>query len=338
MKNISLFILLALMCGFSLPAQSAPHGPAAFLQKLDRQLCAKFRSLKCHRGKRHVGPSNKSKSKASKPADRTKAIETPTFPAPIPQPVPKPQNLPALKTPAISPLVKPPLIVPFNKTAAVMPRVKDTVKPSVMLQTPVIATDRLPSPTIASGSEDGNCLTALKLRGMAFDAVAQPAGSSNCIVRQPVQLKFMLIGRRVLQFPDHPILNCRFALHFTEWLQDFGEPVAIAKEGFALTQFFTGPGYVCRGRNGDISGKTSEHGFGNAIDIERLKFSDGRIFEVHDALNSTSPAYETLKAIRASACTRFTTVLGPGANTAHREHFHFDLGMHGKSSTYKICE
>ena len=45
-----------------------------------------------------------------------------------------------------------------------------------------------------------------------------------------------------------------------------------------------------------------------------------------------------LSALRTSACGYFTTVLGPGSNAAHANHLHFDLGQHGKSGTYRICE
>jgi hypothetical protein len=31
-------------------------------------------------------------------------------------------------------------------------------------------------------------------------------------------------------------------------------------------------------------------------------------------------------------------VLGPGSNAAHESHFHFDLGKHGNSGNYRICE
>jgi Extensin-like protein C-terminus len=31
-------------------------------------------------------------------------------------------------------------------------------------------------------------------------------------------------------------------------------------------------------------------------------------------------------------------VLGPGANTAHANHYHLDLGVHGTSGNYRICE
>ena len=185
---------------------------------------------------------------------------------------------------------------------------------------------------------NATCLEDLKAKHVDFETVSQPAGLPACVVAQPVQLKSVLVNGAVLQLPDHPILNCAFALTFVQWLQDLGGPAAVEKEGSALTHFYTGPGFQCRGRNGDISAKISEHGFGNAVDVEHLQFADGLKVSVHDAPDATAPGYEVLKAIRASACTRFTTVLGPGSNEAHREHFHFDSGVHGKSGTYRICE
>jgi hypothetical protein len=187
-------------------------------------------------------------------------------------------------------------------------------------------------------SSDTPCLQGLKSKKVDFMSVPQPAGLPGCSVHDPVKINGTTVNGVHLQFPDQPILNCGFAMQFVTWLQEQGGPAATAKEGFALTKFYTGPGYQCRGRNGDVSSKISEHGYGNAVDVERIAFSDGQVFMVHDAPDPSSKAYETLRAIRASACTRFTTVLGPGSNEAHREHFHFDLGTHGKSGTYKICE
>ncbi len=187
-------------------------------------------------------------------------------------------------------------------------------------------------------SGNATCSDLLKAKHVDFESVGQPPGLPACVVLQPVQLKSVLLNGAILQLPDHPILNCEFALQFVSWLQDLGGPAAVENEGSALTHLYTGPGFVCRGRNGDISAKISEHGFGNAVDVERLQFGDGLKVLVHDAPDVTSPGYEVLNAIRASACTRFTTVLGPGSNAAHREHFHFDSGVHGKSGIYRICE
>ena len=105
-----------------------------------------------------------------------------------------------------------------------------------------------------------------------------------------------------------------------------------------LVKVSTGPGYECRGRNGNSSAKMSEHAFGNAVDITTFTTADGKVFQMSDARNPASPVFEVLRGLRTSACGYFSTVLGPGSNEAHAFHFHFDMGMHGKSENYKICE
>ncbi|MFZ0371675.1 MAG: extensin family protein, partial [Xanthobacteraceae bacterium] len=42
------------------------------------------------------------------------------------------------------------------------------------------------------------------------------------------------------------------------------------------------------------------------------------------------------EAVRASACARFATVLGPGSDGYHEEHVHLDLEP--RRNNYKICE
>ena len=38
-----------------------------------------------------------------------------------------------------------------------------------------------------------------------------------------------------------------------------------------------------------------------------------------------------LREVHAGACQHFTTVLGPGADVFHYNHFHLDLAMHGST-------
>lgn len=47
---------------------------------------------------------------------------------------------------------------------------------------------------------------------------------------------------------------------------------------------------------------------------------------------------DLVRVLRTTACAYFTTVLGPGSDSAHEEHFHFDTGMHGATPNYRICE
>lgn len=320
MKLLRALFVIALICGAASLATAATNGPAAFLRKMDRQLCSNFKNLKCNNHKRQTKSAPKSKTTLEKPV-----VSPPLgHAAVIPVPVPKPTQRPEVSLPP--------------KSAAVLPRPKPEIQATPVPLPPVAIPAKPLAPAPTPQSHNSNCLTALKAKSVEFASVPQPSGLASCIVDQPVQLKSVVVNKTKLQLPDQPILNCAFALNFVLWLEELGGPAAIAAEGSPLTQFWTGPGYQCRGRNGDISTKISEHGFGNAVDVERLKFSDGLLVFVHDAPDATAPGYDVLKAIRASACTRFTTVLGPGSNEAHREHFHFDSGVHGKSGTYRICE
>ncbi len=320
MKFLNAFFVGVLICGTSSLAMAATNGPAAFLRKMDRQFCANFNSQKCNHHKRRTKAAPKSKTIIEKPLASSPAVQPHVKTETVPKPTPKPE------------------ISPPNKSAVVLPRPKPVIQVNPTPLPPVIISLKPSAPITIPQTSASNCLAALKAKNVEFASVPQPLGPPSCLVSQPVQLNAILVNGVKVQLPDKPILNCNFALSFATWMQELGGPAAIAKEGSGLTQFWTGPGYQCRGRNGDISAKISEHGFGNAIDVERLKFSDGLLVFVRDAPDATSPGYEVLKAIRASACQRFTTVLGPGSNEAHREHFHFDSGAHGKSGTYRICE
>jgi hypothetical protein len=126
--------------------------------------------------------------------------------------------------------------------------------------------------------------------------------------------------------------------------------------GSPLVALETGSGYECRNRNGDASGKLSQHAFANALDIAVFKLADGRSVAVgadwpHLAQTAgegarpeppqqraTTPQARFLVAVHQAACGLFTTVLGPDANAAHHDHFHLDLGCHGKDCKYMICE
>lgn len=238
----------------------------------------------------------------------------------------------------------------ITNTRPPRPREKPAVFDKTVIETPTAKpkatttpANQPPAPTTASSTlmetaVGSFCRMKLASLGAAFDAVTDDVGSGQCRVAHPVKLSSLKIGTARIEFPDSPMLNCTFAVKFMEWLEDTGAPIVRAQANSPITRLWTGPGYECRGRNGDSSAKISEHGFGNAVDITNFKLEDGRMFEVKDALNPLSPAYATLKGLRGSACGYFTTVLGPGANAAHETHFHFDMGKHGRSDSYKICQ
>jgi hypothetical protein len=160
---------------------------------------------------------------------------------------------------------------------------------------------------------------------------------TSCNVVDPVALKSVKSVLGVVSLPGNPVLACSFAKQFAIWVSDVASPVVAAHRGAKLDALSTGPGFQCRGRVGEASGKTSEHASGNAIDIDAL-IAGGKRIEIADVAAPDNPARPLLMALRISACGYFTTVLGPGSNAAHASHYHFDLGVHGKSSNYRICE
>ncbi len=131
-------------------------------------------------------------------------------------------------------------------------------------------------------------------------------------------------------------LNCRTAEELTLWLRDEVVPAAESELHEKPKSLLVAGSYVCRNRNGRPDGKISEHAFGNAIDVSGFVFDDETV-----PIGSRDPAEKPhlaafQKHIRKAACERFTTVLGPGTNTAHRSHFHLDLRQ--RSHGYRLCE
>jgi hypothetical protein len=66
--------------------------------------------------------------------------------------------------------------------------------------------------------------------------------------------------------------------------------------------------------------------------------ADKRQIGVAAVADESNPDHRLLMALQLTACGYFTTVLGPGANAAHANHYHLDLGVHGNSGNYRICD
>jgi hypothetical protein len=219
------------------------------------------------------------------------------------------------------------------------PRRKPT--PSVATNTP----SEMNSPSLdwplqapSTGVQNLACQSVLKSMGGEFSVPAELEISDECQVLDPVQLTSLSTSLGTIEFPGKPILKCEFALQFFTWAGSIAAPVVAGLSNAKLAAISTSTGYECRNRYGNSSGKISEHGFGNAIDIDGLVLSNGRRIEISDAAISEHPDRGLLAALRTSACGYFTTVLGPGSNAAHESHFHFDLGKHGSSGNYRVCE
>ncbi|HET7910457.1 MAG TPA: extensin family protein [Pseudolabrys sp.] len=128
-----------------------------------------------------------------------------------------------------------------------------------------------------------------------------------------------------------PVLRCEFAESVAAWLRDEAAP-RVDKLGALLRAVETFDDFECRGRNRVSGAKLSEHGKGNAVDLRAFLLADGRSL----GLTDISVAKDFREEIRDSACHRFTTVLGPGADAYHESHIHLDLLE--RRQGYRMCQ
>jgi hypothetical protein len=167
---------------------------------------------------------------------------------------------------------------------------------------------------------------------------APPVADGDCAIPLPVRLRSLTTGGDEITFSAEPILDCRLAERLADWIGNVVEPLARHHLASGLAAIETGPGYACRKRNNLATGKLSEHAKGNALDIAAFALRDGRRIAVLPADPSTPAGAAFLAAVRTTACGYFLTVLGPGSDAAHAEHLHLDLGPHGRTLNYRICE
>jgi hypothetical protein len=135
---------------------------------------------------------------------------------------------------------------------------------------------------------------------------------------------------------DQPIVACRFARSYGEWISEVVAPMVAGRLSSDITTIHTGPGFECRNVNRRATGKLSAHAVGLAIDMDRIVLANGQTMIVGEGASAAHAA--AFLAIRRSACGWFTTVLGPGSDPQHANHIHVDLQQHGRSGRYRICD
>jgi hypothetical protein len=142
-------------------------------------------------------------------------------------------------------------------------------------------------------------------------------GQGICTVRDAYRLNAM----DGVGLSKPAIVNCAVANGFNNWLTQVAQPAAQRNYNSPIISIDIAASYACRPRNGVRGAKLSEHGFGNALDVSGFSFADGRHVDVASDYYSSN----FLKSVRADACGIFHTVLGPGSDSSHRDHLHFDL-------------
>lgn len=166
------------------------------------------------------------------------------------------------------------------------------------------------------------CLADLGALGVRYEQLPDRYFPGGCSATGAVKL--LDIG---LPMTNLGAIKCRLAQPFAAWTREAIQRAARAWLDSDVVKVETFGSYSCRPLNGQAGNKLSEHGRANAVDISAFLLADGRRITVKDGWNGTDENIRRfLRAIHSSACRRFQIVLGPDANTFHRDHFHFDMG------------
>lgn len=117
-------------------------------------------------------------------------------------------------------------------------------------------------------------------------------------------------------------IDCTTAKALKTWVEEGAIP-AVGKRGGGLAALQVAGSYACRPRNNQKGNKVSEHGRGRAIDIGGYVLANGTTVSVLKGWGSDASGV-ALASMRKEACGTFNTVLGPGSDSFHRDHLHFD--------------
>jgi len=166
----------------------------------------------------------------------------------------------------------------------------------------------------------------------AIELLPRLIGPGECGGRDMIRLNAILLpNHKRVEVRPTAVLRCAMAESFAAWIRDEASD-RVAALGEALRSVDSYGSYDCRGRNSIADAKLSEHGKGNAIDVRALVMAGGRHIDLTD-MTASKPLRDEL---RDSACHRFSTVLGPGADSYHDNHVHLDNLERSRGA--RICQ
>jgi hypothetical protein len=181
----------------------------------------------------------------------------------------------------------------------------------------------------------GPLLHGLDLDWRPLDPIGSEGGCGT-----PAPIEVTAIAGVRLEPPA--TVNCRLAAKLHGWITGSVQPAALKDLKTQVEVIHTASSYVCRRRNNQATGKISEHAKADALDMAGFTFARSKDVTVADGWGSVlakiglSGQGSFLEDIHKDACTYFTTVLGPGSDAYHGNHFHVDTII--RNHDYRICQ
>jgi hypothetical protein len=189
------------------------------------------------------------------------------------------------------------------------------------------------------GQAEKVCLAEGRVKPSAYIRELSPIdGPSICGMEHPLRVAALKDG--AIPLDKAVVMDCPMVAALDDWLDSVVQPAAASRFGAAVTELDVFGAYSCRPVDNLAGHRLSEHAFGNAVDVSGFVLADGRkISVVRDWRRTDSQESAFLHDAQAGACGVFTTVLAPGSDPFHYNHFHLDLAMHGRTNTglRRIC-
>lgn len=194
---------------------------------------------------------------------------------------------------------------------------------------PAAASSAQPSPPaqaaekIPAGELPALCKALVADHAIVAERAPPVPVEDGCSLPVPVRFSAVRLADGNLAALSPPaIMRCEAVAAVAQWVREDIGP-AVAALGTRLETVRVADSYQCRTRNRRKGAQISEHGQGNAFDTYGFQLADGRALTVK---GSQMPVdFQT--DLKASACKRFTTVLGPGSDGYHEDHIHVDLAV-----------
>ncbi len=158
-------------------------------------------------------------------------------------------------------------------------------------------------------------------------------GPGACGMVQPLRVSAFAGGN--VGLTSRALLACPMLPAIDRWVMETVRPAVQIYFRTELAEMKVGS-YSCRNKNHSWGGSKSEHSFGNALDVMAFILADGRTVTVAKGWRGSRQEQEFLREVFVGSCRVFSTVLGPGADAHHSDHFHLDLARH--SDGRRICK
>jgi Extensin-like protein C-terminus len=191
------------------------------------------------------------------------------------------------------------------------------------------------------------CLRSGAVKESAYIVRGSPIeGPGACGALSPFHVAALSDGRVTLTMPASlagsgrkayaATLTCPMVPALEEWMADKVQTAAAAVYGQPVVEMHTLGSYSCRRmNNGTGTSMISEHAFADAIDVSGFTLADGREVMVRSGWRGAPEDQDFLRSVFVGSCDIFHTVLGPGSDGHHEDHFHLDLMRH--ASGHHIC-